>query len=361
MLIYILITKRTVESLVVSVILAALLVFRSGLLPGFADALMETMGSSDNVFTVLVMALMGGMVNVIVFSGGVTAFEKTAIRLGRTPKRIFLYSFGIMTATAIDDGLNMLCASYAFHTPAKEKGIVREKLALFYSLLPTVLSSFFPISLWGIFVIGTLSATLKTDTVRLFCRSIPFNFYSIITAVAMLLFAAGKLPKIRMIREAEKRYGTNGMLWPSGSEKYLSTHETEVWGKISNVMLPILVLAAASIAVRSLLSGRFVFDSAVGLVTALTFTFFLYSFRKVMSPEQFMTHLIDGIAQTTLPIVMYLLTMCFSSLLDALGLHVYLESVIDIFDGTVFLLPAAAFVLAMLLTMLLGSSWGLIR
>lgn len=359
MLLYVFVTKRTVESLITSCILAAILVYRAGLFPGFTDALMDTMGAADNVFTVLVMALMGAMINLIVYSGGVTAFEKSAAKTGKTPRGIFLSSLGIMTATSIDDGLNMLCASYAAYTPAKEKGVVREKLALFYSLLPTVLSSFFPLSLWAIFVIGTLSATVKSDALAIFCRSIPFNFFSILTVIAMVLFAFGKLPRTRQIKTAEARYKETGALWPAGSEKYLSIHETEVWGKITNVMLPIAVLAVSSLAVRSFVTKSFVVDSAVGLMVTLAFMFLMYCFREIMSPEQFMEHLVDGISGVTLPIIMYLLTMCFSSMLDTLGLHVYLAEAIEIVDEYMFLLPAATFVLAMLLTMLLGSSWAM--
>lgn len=359
MLVYVMVTKRTLESLIASCILASILVYRSGMFPGFADAIMSTMGASDNVFTVLVMALMGATVNLIVHSGGVTAFEKSAARIGRTPKGIFLTSLGIMAATSIDDGLNMLCSSYAVYTPAKEKGIVREKLALFHSLLPTVLSSFFPLSLWAIFIIGTLSATVKSEALGLFCRSIPFNFFSIITVVCMLLLAFGKLPRTRQIKTAEKRQAEGGALWPPGSEKYLSIHETEVWGKISNVMLPILVLAVSSLTVRSLVSKSFVVDSAVGLLVTLAFMLLLYCFRGIMSPEQFMERLIDGVSGATLPIILYLLTMCFSSLLDTLGLHLYFEDVIDIFDSTRFLLPAATFLLSTGLAMALGSSWAM--
>ena len=228
MLVWVLITKRTVESLVVSIMLAAILVYRGDFFSSFTDAFMDTMESPDNVFTVLVMALMGGMVNLIVCTGGVTAFEKAAYKLGKSKRSIYLTSLGIMAATSIDDGLNMLCASYAAYTPAKEKGIVREKLALFFSMLPTVLSSFFPLSLWGIFVIGTLSATVKEGTVGVFVRSIPFNFFSILTLIAMVFFSFNLLPKSKQLKGAEKRYEEEGTLWPAGSEKFLSVHDTEI-------------------------------------------------------------------------------------------------------------------------------------
>ncbi|MCR5278049.1 MAG: cyclic nucleotide-binding domain-containing protein [Lachnospiraceae bacterium] len=359
MLVYVLITKRTVESLLLASSLAALLVYRTGIFASFADALMSTMGAADNVFTVLVMALMGGMINLIVVSGGVTAFEKLASRIGHTKRGVFLTSLGIMTATSIDDGLNMLSASYASYQKAKETGIVREKLALFYSMLPTVLCSFFPLSLWGIFVIGTLSATVKVDTVETFCASVPFNVFSIVTVIVMVLFAIGKLPLSKQLKDADKRYEETGVLWPAGSDRYLSVHDTEVWGKISNVMLPIAVLAVSSLAIRSFINKSFVVDSAVGLMVTLAFMFILYCFRGIMSPEQFIDHMITGIAGSTLPIILYLLTMCFSSLLDCLNLAEYFEGIIDIFDTTAFLLPACAFLFSLLLTVVLGSSWAM--
>jgi Na+/H+ antiporter NhaC len=124
-------------------------------------------------------------------------------------------------------------------------------------------------------------------------------------------------------------------------------------------MLPILVLAVASFAVRSALTKSFVVDSAVGLMIALAFMFLLYTFRGVMSQEQFVERLVDGMADATLPIVLYLLTTCFSTLLDALGLPLFFENLIDIFEKTKFLLPATSFVLSVLLTVVLGSSWSM--
>jgi len=356
--IYAILTRRTIESLIVSTALAALLAYRSDIFTGFTDAIEGAMASPGNIFTVLVMALIGAMVNLITVSGGVTAFEKTALKIEKSPRSIYLTSMGIMAATSIDDGLNMLAASYASYSPAKKHGIVREKLALFYSMLPTVLSSFLPISLWGIYVIGTLNS-VSDDGAVLFCKSIPFNLFSIITLIAMILFSFGKLPLSGRIKKAEKRYKEGGTLWPDGSEKYLSVHETEVWGRKSNVMFPILVMIVASVAFRSFAGKSFVLDSAVGLVATLTFMFLLYTFRGVMSPEQFVENMVDGIAGSVPAIIMYIITMCFSSLLNKLNLVEYFEDMIDVFGGYLFLLPAGVFICSLLLTVVLGSSWAM--
>ncbi len=359
MLLYVLLTKRTLESLVASGILAAILVYRTGVFTGYADSIMETMSQHDNVYTVLVMALMGGMINLIVAAGGVTAFEKSFAKYCKDHKGIFLTSLFIMILTGIDDCLNMITASYTVYTPAKEKGVVREKLSLFYSMLPTVLCSFIPLSLWGVFVTGTLYATVKQDAVPMFVRSIIFNFYSIVVLIGMVLFAFGKLPAFKQLKEAQKRYEGSSRLYPEGSEKYLSAHDTEVWGHISNVLLPIAVLAISSLTFRSITGKSFITDSAVGLLATLAFMFLLYGFRKTLTPEQFMHHLVDGISETTIPIMLYLLTINFATLLDALGLHTYLAEVMTAFRSVTVFLPVITFVLSMFLTIALGSSWSM--
>ena len=359
MLVYVLITKRTLESLIVSCMLAALLIYRNGLSASFVDGMMATMELPDNVFTVLVMALMGGVVQLIEASGAVTAFKKQVDSHIASKRGVLLASYGIMAATCIDDGLNMTCAAYATNAVSKEQEMPRERTSLLYSLLPTVLSSFVPLSLWGIFVIGTISASSRENGVALFCRTIPFNFFSILTAAAMLLYCFGKLPLTKELKAADRRVEEGGKLWPDGSEKYLSLNEPEMWGKIKNVMLPIAFLAVASLAVRSVLAGSFVVDSAAGLAATLLFMFLLYCWQGLMTPEQFMEHLVNGMANTTLPIVMYLMTICFSWLLEQLSLtEVFLETVVPL--GRVgHLFPVVLFVASVLLTVALGSSWSM--
>ncbi len=359
MLVYVLLSKRTLESLVASGILAAILVYRSGVFTGYADSIIDTMMQRDNVYTVLVMALMGGMINLIVAAGGVTAFEKKFGKYCKDQKGIFMTSLFIMLITGIDDCLSMITASYTVYMPAKEKGIIREKTALFFSMLPTVICSFIPLSLWGIFVTGTLFATVREDAMPLFVRSIVFNFYSIAVVTGMILFAVGKLPAVRQLKDAQKRYEETSEIYPKGSEKYLNAHDTEVWGRISNVILPIIVLAVSSLTFRSIIGKSFMTDSAVGLFATLAFMFLLYGFRKTMTPERFMQHLTDGMAKTTIPILLYLLTINYSSLLDALGLHTYLAGIITTFRSVGIFIPAITFVLSMLLTIALGSSWAM--
>jgi len=359
MTVHVILTRRTVESLAVAGMLGAMLLFRQGLSASYTDALMESMAQPDNVFTVLVMALMGSVVTLIEASGAVTAFKKLADSRIHSPRSARLAAVGILAITAIDDCLNMLCASSSLRSVSDEQRIPREDSALLLSFLPTVLCSFLPFSLWGIFVIGTLGTGDSGSPASLFCRAIPFNFFSILTTLALLAFCFGLLPRGKILREAKKRVESGGELWPEGSERYLSQDETDIWGRIINLLLPVLVLAVTSLAVRSLFSGSLVLDSACGLVATLVFMFFLYCAQGLMSPEQFVEHLVTGVQSMALPIILYLMTMCFSTLLDQHAMGAYFDEALELLSPMSHLMPAALFLLSTLFTVLLGSSWAM--
>ena len=359
MAVYVLVSRRTLESLVVSGLLAAALYYRSGLSCSYADALMATMGSMDNVFTVLVMALMGSVVTLIEASGAVTAFKKLADRKVKSVRGGRFALLGIMAVTAIDDGLNMLCGASGLKSAADEQRVPREETGLMLSFLPIPLCSFLPFSLWGIFVIGTIRAAYGTGAAALFTEAIPFNFFTLVSVLAMLLFCLGVLPRTRQLKEAQKRVQKGGNLWPEGSERYLTQEEGEVWGRIANLLLPVAVLALASLAVRSLWSGSLLLDSACGLVATLVFMFFLYCAQGLMSPEQFAENLVSGIQSMALPILLYLLTICLSTLLDQQAMGTYFDALVGKMGALRALLPAVLFLVSTLLTVLLGSSWAM--
>lgn len=359
MIAYVLVTKRTVESLVISGLMAAMLVYRNGLSVSFNEGLLATMGDFDNVETVLIMALMGGMFTLIEASGSVTAFKKICDKKIKSRKGVMFSAFGILTATAIDDCLNLMCAATATNKASENNKVPHEPLALMYSFMPTVLSSFIPISLWAIFVMGTINVSYGEGTIGLFCSSIPFNFFSIAAVIAILALCLGVLPKSRLLKKADSRVEKGGKLWPAGSEKYLPSEEPAIWGKIRNLLLPIICLAVSSMTLKSVFSGSFVLNSACGLVATLIFMFFLYCGQGLMSPEEFTDHLMRGIASVAQPIVMYLLTMCFSALLDSLSMGTVFDNVVLSLDGIRILIPCILFLLSALFTTALGSSWAM--
>ena len=359
MIVYVLISRQTLESLLVAGLYAALLIWRSGAFTGYTDALLETIAAPDNVFTVFVMALLGAFVALVEASGAVTAFKKYVDRKVSTARGARFAILGILAITAIDDCLNLICASGGTNSAADEQRVPCEDRALLLSFLPTVLCSFLPISLWAIFVIGSISPNAGGAAFRMFLSSIPFNFYSIVVLLAMVLFCFDRLPRTLSLRRAKRRVAEGGELWPAGSERFLLRDDGEVWGRLFNLLLPMLVLGVSSLTMRSLFQMRFAVDSACGLVAALIFMFLLYCAQGLMSPEQFGQHLIRGIQSMALPIILYLLTMCFATLLSSQSLEVYFGDAVVFLQRYAPFLPAALFLICLLLAMAFGSCWAM--
>ncbi|MBQ3920677.1 MAG: cyclic nucleotide-binding domain-containing protein [Firmicutes bacterium] len=359
MVAYALLTKRTLGSLAVSGMLAAVLLFRSGLAASYTDALMETMGDPGNVFTVLVMALMGAVITLIEASGAVTAFQKIANNKVHTKRGVALTAVGVMAVTAIDDCLNMLTAATTVRKVADEQRVPRERTAMLLSFLPTVLCSFIPFSLWGIFVIANIDPSLKASGAVEFFRAIPFNFFPIVALIAMLLLCFGKLPLARALKDADSRVEAGEKLWPAGSEEYLPDDETKIWGHPRNLILPVVVLAITCITARTVWTKSLILDSACGLVATLIFLFFLYCGQRLMSPSQFADHMVSGVQSMTLPILLYLMAMCLSALLKQESLDGAFESALRVLGPVSWLIPAMLFLAFTLLTVTLGSSWAM--
>ena len=359
MLAYVLITRRTLESLLVAGLLAALLVRRSGLVISFTDALIDTVGEADNVYTIVVLCLIGAMINLIEASGAVTAFKKVVDRRVRSRRGVLLGTLIIVAVTAIDDSLNLLCAAGSLRSAADEQRLPREDSAFLLSFLPTLLCTVFPFSMWAIFVVGSIPPECPEGAFGLFCRSIPLNFFSLIALAACVLFCFGLLPRSKTLRQARDRLKNGGELWPEGSERYIPSDEVQFWGSAWNLLLPMIVLAAATLGVRSLHDGAFTTDSAVGLVFTLVVMFILYCGQGLLSPEDFMEHLIRGIEDSILPIILYLLTMCFTGLLQQEALAVYVDRLVLFLGSFTRFIPATLFLLFSLLALALGSSWAM--
>ncbi|MCQ2539936.1 MAG: cyclic nucleotide-binding domain-containing protein [Acetatifactor sp.] len=299
MLGYALITRRIVEAMLVGSLSASVILYRGAFLTGFADDLFTTVGNPDSVGTAIDMSLMGCVVALTLASGSVTSFRKHMQKRVKTRRGAKLATLGIMMTSAIDEDLCTYCAAESAFETVDEQKIPHEEMALIYGLAPTVLCSFVPFSMWGIWVMGTFNPIADGNSFMLYVRSIPYNFFSILTLLALILFCFGGLPLTKQLKEARKRVKEGGNLWPKGSEAYLNQDRTATWGHAYNLILPILVMIIATCLVRTISGGTFEADTNVGLMVTLIFMFFLYCGQRIISPDNFIRKATDGFRRAT--------------------------------------------------------------
>ncbi len=356
-----LLTRRTLEALILTSMLSAGILNRGNFIQGFTDVVTAAISTPDTASTILIMCLIGAVTALLGGAGGISALRRPLEARIKTGKGALFSMVMMMALIFIDDCLNVMAAAFCLTGMTDKHRIPREVPALICNS-STAICALIPISVWGAYLSGTMTISLGPEGGASFLKSVPFNFASLAAVVMTLLLAAGKLPQTGLMKKAWKRVEEGGPLWPPGSEKYfLAKDETEIYGNPANLLLPLAVMVIFSVAFGiGKAGGSFALDPAAGLAASLVFMFVFYIGQQLMTPLRFMDYVIEGISSMALPILLLLLTLCFSTCLDQMECTRLLARLIPSLSfRKPFLLPAVLYLSFTQLTMMMGSSWGM--
>jgi len=353
-------TRRTLEALTLTVMLASGVSNGGNFLQGFTDALSEGIAVPDTASTIVIMCLIGAMTTLLSAAGGISALRRPAEAHIRGGRASLFAMIGMLAVIFIDDCLNVLSAAFCLVGISDKNRIPREVPA-FIGSFSTAICALIPLSVWGAYVSGTVSLSLGSTGGHFFLRAVPWNIASVLGLLTALLAAAGLLPRIRLLKDAFRRVEEGGKLWPDGAEKYfLASDDKEIYGHPANLLVPLAVTVAVSVLAGTIRAGGFALDAAAGLAAALIYMFISYVGQKLMTPERFMDCAVEGMQATVLPILLLLLTLCFSTCLDRLHFTQYVERIIPYLSAHhPQYLPMLFYVIFTGFTLLLGSSWGM--
>jgi Na+/H+ antiporter NhaC len=196
--------------------------------------------------------------------------------------------------------------------------------------------------------------------VPVFLRSIPYNVFAILTLLLVFTAAAGKLPLAGKMKAAHERVEKGGPLWPPNSEQFLAEDHNAPRGSLTNLLLPLFVLPAASVTAGTVSKGVLSVNIGAGLLITLLVMFVMYCFQRLMTPEEFFDNIIVGVEHVLVPILLLILTFCFSSGIKQIGVVEWLGHIIPSVIGENYrLLPAALFLVFTAITVVWGSSWSI--
>lgn len=354
-------TRRTLESFVLSLALTYGIANGGHFFQGFVDSLVTGITTPDTASTIIIMALIGAVTALLDAAGAISALKRPAERGIRSARGALFAMLGILALIFIDDYLNLLAAAFCLVGVMDRERIPRE-VPVLLGTSATAVCSVIPLSVWGAYISGTITMTVGAKGGEVFLKSILFNFASIIAIIGALLLCLGKLPKNRLMKSAFRRAESGKSTWPEGSEKYfMAKDDHEIYGSLHNLLIPLIVMVVFSVTLGTVQAGgHFALNAAEGLAVTLVCMFFLYCGERLMTPEKFLDCVISGIQNTILPILLLLLTVCFSNGLQMLDFQSFAETVIpEILGGYLWMLPAVLFVAFTLLTILTGSSWGM--
>jgi Na+/H+ antiporter NhaC len=355
LVLYIVISRRALESIVLSGLYLSIMQSRLGFIGAYTDHVIGSL--SDNAELILMVVLMGALTRQFSASGSINALKYVAEKRIKSGRGILFSAFCSMVIIAIDEYLSILINGACFTPLSDQKKIPREKSAFVLGMTPMALCILSPLSLTGLYLTGIIvSAGGERD---LFIRAIPYNFSALFALGFILLLIFGLLPSVGALRKGILRVREGGNLWPEGTPVSQS-RDSSNRGKLMNLILPILVLLSSSVIAGTLKNGSLSVDVLYGMLITLIFTFVLYCSQRYTSPELFFTNIVFGFESMLAPVVMFVASSAFASGIEEIGFSAWLnEAVRSLFGGQTWILPALIFAICTLVGALFDNPWAM--
>ena len=372
-----LITKEVYSSLFLGILCGGILYagadFAGILNHVLLDGMVGSLSDGWNVGILLFLVFLGILVAMMNLSGGSSAFgrwakSKIKSRAGAQRSTIFL---GILIF--VDDYFNCLTVGSVMRPLTDEYNISRAKLAYLIDSTAAPICIIAPISSWAAAVSGFVEGE---NGLTVFLRAIPFNFYALLTIVMMFALVSMKFDYGKMAT-FERNAQEKGDLFTVHDASMIGAESAEDVsnpnGKVIDLVFPIIVLIISCL-IGMIYTGGFYdgtgfvdsfagSDASVGLVlgsaVALVITIIFYVCRHTLSFNKCMDCVPEGFKAMVSPIAVLTLAWSLKAMTDSLGLSEFVEGLVDgMGAGWMSLLPAVIFLIAVVLAIASGTSWG---
>ena len=373
-----LITKEVISSLLVG-ILAGTLIYSQGNVVGMVTSAFELMGSKigGNVNILIFLGLLGALVVIVTRAGGSAAYGDWASRKISNRRGAALATSALGCLIFIDDYFNCLSVGTVMRPVTDKHRISRAKLAYLLDATAAPICIIAPVSSWGASVASYMSDATCLNGMATFVKTIPYNFYAILTIIMILVICLTKLNYGPMAK-FEKNAIEKGDLF-SNTENIVTEDLGGVAGKalkgkVYDLIIPIVALIVCTVLAMVYTGGGFAgtpflesfgeCDSAFSLVLgsflALVATFILYIPRRVLSFVDFMGGITEGIKSMVPAFTILILAWTIGGVCsgDYLNTGTHVGNAISNSAFPAFLLPAVIMIVAAFLGFSTGTSWG---
>ena len=373
-----LITKEVYSSLFIGILSGALLYSGGnlwGMVTGTFDMMIAKLSDPWNVGILIFLVVLGMLVSLINRSGGSAAYGRWAAQHIKSRTGALLSTCVLGILIFIDDYFNCLTVGSVMRPVTDKHNVSRAKLAYLIDATAAPVCIIAPISSWAAAV---SSVAPEGQGLQLFIRSIPYNFYALLTLgmTIMMIILGVDFGKMRL----HEQNAMNGDIYTTESRPYADAAEEQgnPRGRVIDLILPIASLIVCCVLTMVYTGGFFdrasdsymnfidAFgnsDASVGLVLgsalALVITAILYVPRKIVSLKEFTNSIADGFKLMAAAILILTFAWTLSGITNNLGATVFVaEFVRSTAGGLANLLPAIVFLIALGLAFATGTSWG---
>ena len=370
-----LITKEVYSSLFVGIVVGALIYsgfkFEGTVTQIFEGGIIKVLSDSYNVGILIFLVILGSVVCMMNKAGGSAAFGRWASKKIHTRVGAELAAIVLGILIFIDDYFNCLTVGSVMRPVTDRHHVSRAKFAYLIDATAAPICIIAPISSWAAAVSGFVEGQ---DGLAIFVRTIPYNFYAILTIVMMVGMVLMKT-EFGAMRTHEIN-ALNGDLYTTSARPYENATDDETpnpRGRVIDLVIPIVVLVICCV-ISMIYTGGFFSgtdfvtafsqsDASVGLAMGsafgLVFAIIFYMIRRVINFRDCMGCIPEGFKAMVPAIMILTFAWTLKAMTDSLGAAVFVEEAMrSVAGGIEVILPAIIFLVGCGLAFATGTSWG---
>lgn len=370
-----LITKEVYSSLFVGIVVGALLYsgfkFEGTVTQIFEGGIIKVLSDSYNVGILIFLVILGSVVCMMNKAGGSAAFGRWASKKIHTRVGAELAAIILGILIFIDDYFNCLTVGSVMRPVTDRHHVSRAKFAYLIDATAAPVCIIAPISSWAAAVSGFVEGQ---DGLAIFVRTIPYNFYAILTIVMMVGMVLMKTEFGAM--KTHEINALNGDLYTTSARPYENATDDETpnpRGKVIDLVIPIVVLVICCV-ISMIYTGGFFSGTdfvtafsqsdastglAMGSAFGLVFAIIFYMIRRVVNFRDCMGCIPEGFKAMVPAIMILTFAWTLKAMTDSLGAAVFVEEAMrSVAGGIEVILPAIIFLVGCGLAFATGTSWG---
>jgi Na+/H+ antiporter NhaC len=356
-------TREPIFSLAVACFTGVLLMGKG--FAGFPELLVSALGNRDFMWVCLVEICIGILVAFYQRCGAVNMFSQRVKYFTKTQKKTQLLGWGLGMFIFFSDYFSPLFVGPVMRNLTDRAKISREKLAYICDSTSAPVSVLAPITGWAVYISGLLigigPVLGKKEAMSLFIKSIPLNFYAILSFVMVALIALKLIPDFGPMRKAERRAIEKGEVLRPGSVPMMSAELTNLpvseKGRpniLLNFFMPVLIVISLNMGTFLITGQASVLHSFMLASIVLGVTILI---QKVDNLSGLMRSIQAGIKGVMPAVLILAFAYGINTVSREMGTAQYVIDVTKEWFNPG-LLPVLVFLLSAFISFATGTSWG---
>jgi Na+/H+ antiporter NhaC len=366
-------TKQVYISLTLGIWLGWTIIHGGNPLTGFiqtVNVLVAVFEDADNTRVILFSAMIGAIITLTQYSGGMQGFVDwiTSKGLVKTRKSAGLLAWFLGVIIFIESSICVLVAGAVSRPIFDKLKISREKLSYILDSTSAPKCIIIPLNAWGAFILSLLASQGIDNPIRVFVASIPFNFYAFL-ALGLVLFVVLTGKDFGPMKKAEKRVWEEGKLLRDGAEPLVADEVVKVKAKAGiphraiNMILPVGVMVV-TMPVVLMITGRGNLMKGSGSISVLWAVIcgvgvaaVAYRLQGIMKTKEIMDYFMKGVGGLVPLASLMILAFAIGDTCEALGTGPFVAQAAKstLPSG---IIPAVLFLISSFIAFSTGTSWG---